>query len=404
MATTAPDDPAAVEVALLCNLPIGVLAWRAPEPTLTVLVKVTFSLREDGWAQLAVEQEPLTLDQPSELGEPGDLDRPSDFVPYKANADLLLAGGAYAAEPAQVIPAAFTIDGLHKRFYALAGAPSIWAPLLPAYLRASPSSDSESVRVGARALWARAESDDGLLTAEGLPARPLPRGFDYGLFNVAPEDQQARLLSTSAQLTLDGLTLGGLRRTVKLPGIRPRVFAFPARGAGHRTPPLEVVLRCDTLWIDAGLEICTLTFRGLHVPEAGASPLLLLAMDGRDETFSLAEAKRRLDDAVISRALTPEDLRRRPAAEASPGPLLSEDTLPLSTSIPDLRSFLDNPGTPALGDPTMPLDATTAVDTIAQRRALDSALPFSELPPPATPRISAFALGGSRLAATVLAA
>ncbi len=407
MAMTAPDDPSAVEVALLCNLPIGVLTWHAPEPTLTVIVKATFSLRDDGWAQLAAEQEPLTLDQPSELGEPGDLDRPSDFVPYKANADLLLAGGAYSAEPAQVIPAAFSVDNLHKRFYALAGAPSIWAPLLPAYLRASPSSESEEVRVGARAIWARAEAEDGLFTADGLPTRPLPRGFDYGVFNVAPEDQRAKILSASAQITLDGLTLGGLRRSVKLPGVRPRVFAFPPRGAARRAPPLEVVLRCDTLWIDAGLEICTLTFRGLHVPEPGAAPLLLLAMDGRDEAFSLAEAKRRLEDAVISRALTPEDLRRRPQPGASPGPILHEDTMPLSTALPELRAPLTDPGPPRFVDPvTTPLDATTAVDTVAVRRALDSILPFSEEPPPpaTAPRISAFSLGGSRLAATVLSA
>lgn len=402
---TGPDDRPAVEVALLCNLPVGVLAWRGPEPTLTVIVKATFSLREEGRAQLAAAQEPLTLDQPSPFGEPGDLDRPSDFVPYKANADLLLAGNAFAAAPAQVLPVAFSVDGLQKRFYALSSEPSLWAPLLPAYLRSAPVSDSEAVRVGARAI----HGDGGLLGTEGLPTGPLPRGFDYGVFNVAPDDQQPRILSSAAQLVLEGLVPGGLRRAVKLPGLRPRAFAFPARGASQRATPLEIALRCDTLWIDAGLEICTLTWRGLHVSEAGAAPLLVVGLDGRDEPFSLAEARRRLDDAVISRALTPADLRPKPSPSAEAGSGAGKVTLRMSSSpvadvIPSGNSVAD-PSTLPFGDRDTGLDATGAIDTEALRRALDAVLPFPPEPAPApAPRAALFSLGGSRLAETQLAA
>lgn len=402
---TGPDDRPAVEVALLCNLPVGVLAWRGPEPTLTVIVKATFSLRDEGRAQLAVVQQPLTLDQPSPFGEPGDLDRPSDFVPYKANADLLLAGNAFAAAPAQVLPVAFSVDGLQKRFYALSSEPSLWAPLLPAYLRSAAVSDSEAVRVGARAIVA----DGGLLGDEGLPTGPLPRGFDYGVFNVAPDDQQPRILSSAAQIVLEGLIPGGLRRAVKLPGLRPRAFAFPARGASQRATPLEIALRCDTLWIDAGLEICTLTWRGLHVSEAGAAPLLVVGLDGRDEPFSLAEARRRLDDAVVSRALTPADLRAQPPPPsiAEPGRGAGKTTLRMSSSVvaaavPPGNSVAD-PSTLPFGDRDTALDATGAIDTDALRRALDAVLPFPAEPPPA-PRAALFSLGGSRLAETQLAA
>lgn len=400
---TGPDDRPAVEVALLCNLPVGVLAWRGPEPTLTVIVKATFSLREEGRAQLAAAQEPLTLDQPSPFGEPGDLDRPSDFVPYKASADLLLAGNAFAAAPAQVIPVAFSVDGLHKRFYALSSEPSLWAPLLPAYLRSAPVSDSEAVRVGARAIPA----DGGLLGDEGLPTGPLPRGFDYGVFNVAPDDQRPRILSSAAQIVLEGLLPGGLRRAVKLPGLRPRAFAFPARGASQRATPQEIALRCDTLWIDAGLERCTLTWRGLHVSEAGAAPLLVVGLDGRDEPFSLAEARRRLDDAVISRALTPADLRAQPPPPSMAEPGAGKVTLRMSSSpvaavVPSGNSVAD-PSTEPFGDRDTGLDATGAIDTEALRRALDAVLPFPPEPAPA-PRVGLFALGGSRLAETQLAA
>ena len=90
------QSAALLRVARLCPLPIGVLAWRAPEPTLTVVVKATFLLGADGKSTLAAEQEPLWLDRPIAGGSFGDLDRACDFVPPKARVDVLLTGHAYA--------------------------------------------------------------------------------------------------------------------------------------------------------------------------------------------------------------------------------------------------------------------------------------------------------------------
>ena len=138
-----------VNVALLCPVSVGVVAWSAPEPTLTVVVKVTLTLPEDGAARLAEQQEPLSLDEQGALGEPGDLDRASDFAPLKARTDILVAGHAYATSPMHVLSAGFAVDKLRKRFYALAAEPSAQTPLYPRYLRATPGAEGATVQVGA---------------------------------------------------------------------------------------------------------------------------------------------------------------------------------------------------------------------------------------------------------------
>jgi hypothetical protein len=304
---------ATLRVARLCALPIGVLAWRAPEPTLTVVVKATFLLGADGKSTLAAEQEPLWLDRPVVDGAFGDLDRACDFVPPKARVDVLLTGHARAEAAMHVLPAGFAVDKLRRRVYATTDEPALETPLLPEYLR---TATGEVTRVGARAMWAGTLDGAAIVNDDGVPCAPIPRGFDYAVFNVAPPEQQLETLSLTAQIVLDGLGPGG-RRTARLPGIRPRVFVLSGSGFGGARPPDEVVLRCDTLWIDADRSLCTLVWRGVVATPPGQreAPALVLALDEGDRQKTWASALDALDDATWSAATRPEDARQVIAVE-----------------------------------------------------------------------------------------
>src|SRR5689334_2538085 len=104
-----------MDVVSLCPLPVGIFAWESPDPLLTVVVKATFTLDRDGDAVLAEEQQPLTLDRPSEI-DPSELVEASDFAPWKALADILVVGHAHVGEPSRVSPVSFHVDDLHRRF------------------------------------------------------------------------------------------------------------------------------------------------------------------------------------------------------------------------------------------------------------------------------------------------
>ena len=291
------------------------LAWRAPEPTLTVVVKATFSLGVEGTATLAAEQEPLSVDRPAPGGSHGDLDRACDFIPLKARVDILLTGHARAEAAMHVLPAGFAVDKLRRRFYANTEEPTFATPLLSDYLR---SATGEATRVGPRALWAGTIDGAAIVGDDGVPCAPIPRGFDYAAFNVAPLEQQIELLSLTAQIVLDGLTPGG-RRTARLPGIRPRVFVLADSNSGVMRLPDEVVLRCDTLWIDADRSLCVLTWRGVVplAPNAQGAPSLVLALDEGDRKKTWARALTQLDNATWTAATEPDDVREAPEIESN---------------------------------------------------------------------------------------
>ena len=317
-------DAGPLRVARLCPLPIGVLAWRAPEPTLTVVVKATFVLGADGTSTLAAEQEPLSLDRPAPGGSFGEIDRASDFVPLKARVDVLLTGHARSEAAMCVLPAGFAVDKLRRRFYATTEEPSVETPLLPEHLR---SGTGELTRVGARAMWAGTLDGAAIVGDDGVPCVPIPRGFDYTAFNVAPPEQQIEMLSLTAQIVLDGLTPGG-RLTTRLPGIRPRVFVIPERGFGPLRPPDEVILRCDTIWIDADRCLAMLTWRGVIplLPGTLAAPSLVLALDQGDRKKTWAKALTQLDDAIWTAASAPDDASEAPELKLADDLALEKDS------------------------------------------------------------------------------
>ena len=162
-------------------------------------------------------------------------------------------------------------------------------------------------------MWAGTLDGAAIVNDDGVPCAPIPRGFDYAAFNVAPPEQQLEVLSPTAQIVLDGLGPGG-RRTARLPGLKPRVFVLTGSGFGGARPPEEIVLRCDTIWIDADRGVCTLVWRGVlsTPPSAREPPSLVLALDEGDRSRTWAKALNELDDATWTTATSPEDARDAP--------------------------------------------------------------------------------------------
>ncbi|MFO0756247.1 MAG: DUF2169 domain-containing protein [Byssovorax sp.] len=297
-----------MDIASLCPLPVGLVPWTSPEPTFTVVLKATFCLDRDGEARLAEEQEPLAGDQASAI-DPDELLTATDFAPLKARADVLLVGHAVSAEPSTAIPVLFRVDGLTRRFFALAGAPATEIPLSAPYLRAASAEGEETVRVGPEAPWSPRRKHalgDRVLGADGLPLGPLGRGFDFGFFNAAPPEQQVELLRAGATLLLRGLLPGVDRREVRLPGLRPVVFLMRRSLSGRGTTD-EIALRCDTLVIDADRALCTLTFRGVFEPPA------------EDDTACLLVDLVRPGDRPTARDLLRKLSRRGPEPSIPPG-------------------------------------------------------------------------------------
>jgi hypothetical protein len=298
-----------VLVASLCSLPVGVLRWRGPTPRLTVIVKATYAIGRDGEATLAASQLPLSLDLADPHGDARALWYASDFVPRKARADVTIVGGAFADPASALIPVQLLLDGLERRFVARAGAPSPYIPLSESYLHASLARNAATVAVGPRSLAARALGDAAAsLDAAGLPAAPLDEGFDHGVFNAAPPEQQIRALRADATITLVGATRDGERRTVKLPGHRPR--AFHAGAAGPGATPNEIALTADTLWIDSFSEICVVVWRGeialAALPERPEE--ILIALEQGQSRWSWPELRATFGSARRDRAIEPVDL------------------------------------------------------------------------------------------------
>lgn len=316
-----------MDVASLCPLPVGIVPWASPEPTCTVVIKATFSLDSDGEAPLAEVQDPLSIDRPSAI-DPDELESATDFAPLKARADILLVGHASADTPTTAIAALLRVDGLTRRFFALAGAPSTEIPLSSPYLRAAGAENEEVVRVGPEAPWSAARQarlGDRALGEDGLPLGPL-RGFDFGYFNAAPPEQQVEMLRVGATLLLRGLLPGAERREVRLPGLRPVVFLM-RRATNGRGSTDEVALRCDTLLVDSDRAVCTLTWRGVFEPpgeDEAACLLVDVAYPGDRPTFrdlhrklsraAEAEAAR----AEASRAPAPSHVELEIEEDASP--------------------------------------------------------------------------------------
>lgn len=352
-------------------LPVGLVAWPPEDERTTVVVKASFDL--GATLLLSDRQRPFGRGNPATREGSLDIERADvdDLVIAKLGADVLFAGSAHGASPSERIPCRIRVGEAFELAFAAVAASSLeQIPLTGAHLRtadgraplppvgpirareveaAPPSSleplDDElraevlaAIRADLDSLEAMRPPEDASSSAEGTRARKgswegLAEASRLGQFGVQHAAAQLVVphLRGDELLELDGLSPGGGRRTLTLPGLEPLVIAEGRRGR-HR-----VILSCDTLVLDdAGL---TLTWRGEVPEDLLASPVarLVVTLAPRDRWPSVAEIEAELVRAHFTRvevadgagalaAPSPDvelELARVMHANARPRPLLA---------------------------------------------------------------------------------
>lgn len=403
-------------------LPVSSLVWQGPaNRILTIVCKATFTLCP-GESPLSPVQQPLNSEDVHLENEPGrSMEAPSDLVPFKARADVLLVGFAFAprGEPVKSLVVRLVVGEIDKAFEVFGerawgmdgalGEGSRFTHMSLRYERAGggaetanpvgvnteihgaghlpnlqpvgfiPSRRGEIIApVGFGPLsgtWPGRREGLGRLGA--LPERwdlaPLPAEIDPAYFNCAPRDQQVERLREDERLVLENLHPQHPHLVTSLPRVRPRAFAD--RGDGLQ----EVPLAADTLWIDTGAGICTLTWRG-YVESPPANGNVVVAMDAPGMPLPWAEVQSaaRAGNVPYRSALTalPFVPVGAPAAVDSVLPFAPQDSAPPSRSRASIAT-----GAARLEE-LAPGDASPAW---LQGRSSPSPVQPPVVPPPAVP-------------------
>jgi hypothetical protein len=265
--------------------------------------------------------------------------------------------------------------------------------------------------------------EPGLFWAYGVSgasgaAGPAPAGFNFEFFNAAPRDQQLDMLRAGAVIELENLSRTHPRLTTQLPAIRPQVFRIDPRTGRSE----EIILRCDTLWIDADRGLAVLTFRGLHDVGAGGDESigkLLIAADPQGKKLRADRVEQMLREQSPG-ALGPA---RAGATSQENDPLgLRYDAVKATRAVaaaPPVAAPIAATPSPAKADPTQRFDWQTGflrdestadfpqneeaardhTRDISQMPRRAAPLPFQGLGAPAVPReLGAFALAPTMLA------
>lgn len=227
--------PRVVEVLSLCPFRAGALAWQsAPDAwSLTVVVKATFTIVDGGEATLAPVQSPVAAFA-------GDTDTAiEDLSPLKPKVDVLVLRGSNEDSA--------TVE--------------VSSILVPARGPIPPFAPARRLLLQEQGLeWAAS-----VLRGEAAAAGPAPPGFDFGFFHVASREQRIDLLRSGSPLVLTKVFPGKDRVVTTLPQRKPQAFrVHPETGKAS-----EIILRCDTVCIDAARNLVVLTFRGIADVDSG---------------------------------------------------------------------------------------------------------------------------------------
>lgn len=301
-----------MDVVSTCPLPVASVLWqpRAGKWALTFVCKATYRLLP-GESELASEQEPPNEDDNFwDDDATRSLYAPSDLVPFKARADVILVGNAFAPrrEPTRSLIAelrvgpmsksiecfcdrTWTLDGqlregpkftkIPLRYERAGGGPDTLNPVgmrpdaADAYgMIALPNLQKPADPVPQRGevvepigfgpiapTWPSRAQRLGRYAASWFEgawnSRPLPEDIDPSFFNCAPLDQQLDAIRSGERLILENLHPEHARLVTNLPAAAPRAV-LERPGAA----PEAVSLACDTLWIDTDRSLCTLVYRG----------------------------------------------------------------------------------------------------------------------------------------------
>lgn len=312
-----------MDVVSTCPLPVASVLWqpRAGKWALTFVCKATYELAPTESALAREQEAPYEYDNYWNDDTTRSLYAASDLVPFKARADVILVGHAFAPrrEPTRAIVALLMVGAMSKavecscdrmwtldgqlregarftkiplRYERAAGGPETTNPvgmrsdaadaygvtyipnLLPpgepvpkrgepvkpiGFGPIAPAWPSRVDRLGRHA---------ASVLASSWNSQPLPEDLDPSYFNCAPADQQVAAIRPNERLVLENLHPEHPRLVTNLAGMAP-VAVLERPGAG----PEEVRLKCDTLWIDTDRGLCTLVWRGRvaldHPSQAG---------------------------------------------------------------------------------------------------------------------------------------
>lgn len=327
------------------RVPVGVLAWNAPAPKLSVIVKLTLTFgptcEVDGeatWAELTPVQAPLSG---TVMLAPGSssLAYPSDFVPVKQRADVLVTGHAYAPlRPSTAglggtttrIDAGFSVDELDRDFSLVARGLAEKIPI------ASEHFDDRGGTVSTDPI--------GPIASPRVlaPARWHDESFDFTRYNAASPLQRPISIAADSLIRLRHLSRRAEERTILLPNLAPRVL-WNARGFDEL---VEIDMDCDTLLLDTDSEIITLLFRGSIEVESAAARMvsrLVVSLDHCAHPRSIDDIARELPRGMFFYARWPEDVE--------------PDAAPVPESTPELTmARYGSWGHPRGPDPVIPLD------------------------------------------------
>lgn len=423
-----------MEILSTTPLCVTTLLWQGTpgEWTLTVAVKVTFSIEHERDPVLADVQLEATGDRPHGELVGASLREPTDLVPFKPRVDVMLVGHAYApgGVPVPELVATLRVGELEKSLRVLgdrdarAGqgvAPVPFALMPLRYERAARDADNPVGVDGSRALpnlapliggqapsfgplspdwpcrrelldragqaWART-----LRLGAEVAATPAPPELELAYFNAAPFEQRIALLRPGTPIELVHLHPMHERFVTRVPALRPRVYLQEPTLAR----PREVPLRCDTLWIDADDGLATLTFRGLMgvaSGDASALPPLLVVLQAPElpPPLTQVEALLRARGAVTEGLAEAHPLALRhdavKAAEPAPPPGLPdvgasvERAQEPAAAVPQTEPpppFAPSEPTPA----DLPLGATGGRTVeLSLPQHLAEVLPFAQTPP-----------------------
>lgn len=302
-----------MDVESCCRLRVGSIVWQTRTGTwaLTVVCKATYRLLPVE-SPLAQKQEEINAEDTYwDDDEARSLSVASDLAPFKARADVLLVGHAFApmGQPVRALSVRLCVGEVDKaievwcgrgfnqdgrlvegprftkmplRYERAAGGPETSNPVGIRFdappdmygMTALPNLQPPGRYVGWRGdtfdpigfgpiapMWP-GRADNLYRYAAGWShqrwsEQPIPDDIDPAYFNVAPRDQQVPEIRPNERILLEGLHPEHSRLVTSLVEVRPRAVV-ERRGQGSE----DVALRCDTLLIDTDRAICTLVWRG----------------------------------------------------------------------------------------------------------------------------------------------
>jgi len=270
----------------------GAMAWRCGDRwSLSVVVKATFALVEEGTAELIGPAPLVRHERFADAGSAPAFVEDTDLVPYRPQVDVTFSGAVHAAHPVQAIRARLAVvgpsEGFDKSIQAVGdrvghAAPRPFRQMPIGWQRSWATSDNPAgVKPGGshQANIIDPRSSDAATSLGPIPRswpsrarliaaidpRPLdggvpniPQGFAWEYYQGSPRDQRLGRLEGSETIVLENLLEGRPRLRTRLPAPRGRARLYgpwaPAEG-------LMLDLAADALIIDGETQSLSIVWR-----------------------------------------------------------------------------------------------------------------------------------------------